>query len=339
MKRKKILVFGYFGYVTDQLDGQTVKTRSIYELVKERADADVVYADSQEFRKSPKSIFKFIYNIITCSTLIWLPAHNNLKYLFPLIWYISKIFKVEILYVVVGGWLSTMLKNLPFHRKKLASLKAIFVENRLTIDELKNTYNYTNVRIIPNFRPPTSTPVIRKPDGQLRLVFMARINIMKGIDTIADICRSLPNNVSIDFYGPINSPDKNFFYERLVYKFPFVKYRGVLSPEEIHPTLQNYDVMLLPTHYYTEGFPGSILDAYRAGIPVIVTNWKHASEFVDDGRSGFIVDFDNPTEEIIDKIILLSSNMDLLQSMKWQSLNESRKYTSDAGWLALSANL
>ncbi|MCM1141108.1 MAG: hypothetical protein NC453_21280, partial [Muribaculum sp.] len=101
MKSKKILVFGYFGYVTDQLDGQTVKTRSIYELVKERANAKVVYADSQEFRKSSKSIFKFFRNLITCNTLIWLPAHNNLKYLFPLIWFCSRIFKFEILYVVI----------------------------------------------------------------------------------------------------------------------------------------------------------------------------------------------------------------------------------------------
>lgn len=38
--------------------------------------------------------------------------------------------------------------------------------------------------------------------------------------------------------------------------------------------------MLLPTHYYTEGLPGSVLDAYMSGIPIIVSRWKHASEFV-----------------------------------------------------------
>ena len=31
----KVLVLGYFGYQTNQLDGQTVKTRDVYRLAKE----------------------------------------------------------------------------------------------------------------------------------------------------------------------------------------------------------------------------------------------------------------------------------------------------------------
>ena len=33
-KNNKILVFGNFGYLTNSLDGQTVKTRNIYDILK-----------------------------------------------------------------------------------------------------------------------------------------------------------------------------------------------------------------------------------------------------------------------------------------------------------------
>jgi len=335
-KKRKILVFGYFGYVTNQLDGQTVKTRAVYKLIEERANANVIFADSQEFRKNPISIIKFLHNLVSCNTLIWLPAHNNLKYLFPLIWYASLLFRFDIIYIVIGGWLSRILESLPFHCKKLSRIRAILVENRLTVKELSEKYHYTNLYVIPNFRSPVSKPEFRIADKTLRVVFMARINLLKGLDTIAEVCQSLAQNVTIDFYGPINPPDKEYFYQNIIEKYPFVGYQGIISPDDIHTTLQKYDVMILPTHYFTEGFPGSILDAYRAGIPVIVTKWKHATEFVEDGVSGFIVNFENPTSEIIDKINTLASNEIILRQMKTNAFSESEKYTPEVAWDAIS---
>lgn len=335
MKKGKILVFGYFGFVTNQLDGQTVKTRAVYNLIEERADAQVVFADSQKFRKNPISIIKFFLALVSSGTFIWLPAHNNLKYLFPLIWYASLLFRFKIVYVVIGGWLSEILETLPFHRCKLAHIKAILVENKLTVRELTEKYHYTNLHVIPNFRPPVPHPRFRIADKTLRVVFMARINRMKGLDTIAEVCKNLSQNVTIDFYGPVNPPDKEYFEHVLIEQYSFVEYKGILPPEQIHSTLQEYDVMLLPTHYFTEGFPGSILDAYHAGIPVIVTRWKHATEFVEDGVSGYIVDFENPTSEIVHRINSLASDDTLLRQMKANALRESEKYTPDVAWEAI----
>ena len=83
-------------------------------------------------------------------------------------------------------------------------------------------------------------------------------------------------------------------------KYEFIEYRGALQPSEIYTNLSKYDVMLLPTHFYTEGLPGSVVDAYISGIPVIVTEWKHSHEFVDNGKSGYIVPFDNGLKEMVD---------------------------------------
>ena len=45
----KILVLGYFGLQTNQLDGQTVKTRDLYRLVSQEFD-NVEYYDTEDFK-------------------------------------------------------------------------------------------------------------------------------------------------------------------------------------------------------------------------------------------------------------------------------------------------
>ena len=153
---------------------------------------------------------------------------------------------------------------------------------------------------------------------------MARVMKQKGVDWIFDMADYIKKNglqekFSIIFFGPEDNEDKQYF-ESNVAKYGFVEYRGALQPNEIHETLSNYDVMLLPTHFYTEGLPGSVVDAYISGIPVIVTEWKHSHEFVDDGKSGFIVPFENGKQQMIDRVIYLEKDRNLLKRMKANAL-------------------
>ncbi len=340
-RQKRILVFGYFGYVTNQLDGQTVKTRAIFNLIKNHRSADEVsFADSQEFRYSIKSLFKFLADLIFCNTLIWLPAHNNLKYLFPLIYMMSKLCRFEIIYIVIGGWLSVFLEDKPFHRNKLKRLQAILLENNLSVQELQSKYNFSNLDIIPNFREIAPKPEFFEQDGSLKLVFMARVNRMKGLDTIVEVAsRIKERDITIDIYGPVFSDDEQYFKTEIVDRFQSIKYCGILQPNEIYKTLIRYDAMLFPTHYYTEGFPGSIMDAYRSALPVIATEWKHAREFVVDRKTGFIVNFEDPVDEIVDAINTIDSDRELLSKMRECSYSESLKYSPDEAWRILEKYL
>ena len=120
---------------------------------------------------------------------------------------------------------------------------------------------------------------------------------------------------SITFFGQINDDDCEYFKQE-VQNYSFVEYKGPLQPSEIHDTLSKYDVMLLPTHFYTEGLPGSVVDAYISGIPVLVTDWKHAHEFVEDGVSGYIVPFENGQQQMIEKVMLLKKDKELLRQLQ-----------------------
>ena len=103
--------------------------------------------------------------------------------------------------------------------------------------------------------------------------------------------------------------------------------------------MAQYDVLLLPTKFYTEGFPGSVLDSYIAGIPVIVTEWKYSHEFVKDGQTGFIVPFENGLDEMVGKIKLLFDGRDTLAQMKLYAKEECRKYSEDKAWSIINKYL
>ncbi|MGM9774602.1 MAG: glycosyltransferase [Candidatus Egerieousia sp.] len=328
----RILVIGYFGYATNRLNGQTVKTRAIYQLIDELNFGKLDYYDTQDFKSNKISIFSMFAKICNSDSLIYIPAHNNLKYVFPIIYILSKLFSVNIDYFVVGGWLSDFIKFLPIHQRMLRHIKGIHVETKQHKSDLERNYGYANVDIFPNFRFFNFTPIVNKSQT-LRLVFMARINNKKGLDWIfylADYIKrnGLGSDISITFFGPINSEDYKYFMES-VNKYAFTEYKGELQPEDIYGTLNQYDVMLLPTHYYTEGFPGSILDAYISGIPVIATKWRYANEFIDDGQCGFIIPFENGQDSLVEKVEFIRHNPKALAAMKASAQNKRNEFSSE----------
>lgn len=337
MKREHLLVLGYFGYHTNQLDGQTVKTRDLYKLVvNEKGNSNVSYFDTENFQYNKMSIFTLLKSILSSNCVLYLPAHNNLKYIFPVLFLLSKIFRFEILYFIVGGWLVEYLENKPMHRWMLKRIKAIFSETQLMCNSLKSKYDFENINLFPNFRFVSFVPSEYHEDGKLKIVFVARINKMKGLDTIFSLAKYIESKyknrqIIIDFYGPIHKPDETYFYTELE-KYDFVDYKGELQPENINQVIMHYDLMLLPTHYYTEGLPGSVLDAYMSGIPIVVTRWKHAEEFVINGETGFIIPFENGLENLQQIIDALFDNTKMLHAMKKKAYMESFKYTSKSAW-------
>ena len=325
-------MLGYFGYRTDQLDGQTVKTRDMLRLLREqKGERYVSYFDTEDLRYGQsRAIMRMLRMLWSCNVLVYLPAHNNLRKFFPALFLLSLIRCFSIHYFVVGGWLREFLSRLPVHRSMLAHVAGIHVETRRLKEELEKYYNYKNVDLFPNFRFFDFSPSNVEHE-KLRLVFMARVNRMKGLDWIFSLAdyikkKSLDDKISITFYGPLNNEDCDYFLGN-VKRFSFVEYCGELKPQDIHKTLSDYDVMLLPTHYYTEGLQGSVVDAYISGIPVIVTEWKHAHEFVDDGITGYIIPFCDGCSHLIDKVMNLEADRSLLRLLKDNALCKRQDFT------------
>ena len=346
MKTKKnILVFGNFASISNVLCGQTVKTRNIHKLLKSKKSThfkSVKYFDTENFQINKTSLLKGLKEVMKADILYYLPAENSLTYFFPIIYILAKISATQIHFVVVGGWLDQRIKNMPVHIWMLRNVKKNYPQTNDLCISLAKKYGYKNVVQLNNFRIHNFSAFATSTSNLIKLVFMARIHPAKGIETLFNLSKQLEKlkieNVTIDMYGPILTEYEAKFKSNLEEASSNIIYKGALNPNEIYGVLSNYDMLLFPTQYYTEGFPGSVLDAYIAGIPVIATDWQYASEFILQNKSGIIVEFDNP-EIFISTVIDTVQNTTLIDSLKQGAAHMAQKYSANKAWEVLHQNL
>jgi glycosyltransferase involved in cell wall biosynthesis len=170
-------------------------------------------------------------------------------------------------------------------------MDGIYVETRAMRDGLTRL-GLDNVKWLPNFRQfDRHMPRLqRTPSVPLRLVFCARVFKEKGIEEAIEAVRLVNGNaaspaVVLDVYGPVEAVYQERF-PQVLEGARHVQYKGVLPTESVHSTLQHYDLLLFPTYYSDEGFPGTIVDAYVAGLPVLATDWRYNRELVEHGVTG-----------------------------------------------------
>ena len=184
---RKILVLGYFGYLSNQIDGQTIKTRSIYSLLYQNAqNAHIIYFDTQQFQKSKIRLLSLIRLLCKIDIVIYLPGKKNLKFISPIVFFLSKLLKYKTIYPVIGGWLSEYIENRKYLQNNLQKVEAVLVESSALQKRLEMNYNFTNVVLFPNFRIHNFKPLGIEEHAEVRLVFMARIMKEKGCDLIFD---------------------------------------------------------------------------------------------------------------------------------------------------------
>ena len=132
---------------------------------------------------------------------------------------------------------------------------------------------------------PTSRPMaaLPAPDaGQSgpcrRFVYVGHVRHAKGIPEIIAAAEALSDDVTVDVFGPFRAGTTRAIFDGC----RKVRYGGELSPDQVIATLWRYDALLMPTRLETEGYPGVILEAYCAGVPVIATRCGAIPEIVDE---------------------------------------------------------
>jgi len=135
-----------------------------------------------------------------------------------------------------------------------------------------------NIQQLPTSR---DLPKIKKkPNFKKRFIYLGHIKESKGIDLLEQAAKQLDTSYTIHAYGPIHEEK---------YQTQLSIYQGLLAKEDVHQTLSQYDVLVLPTWFSGEGYPGAIIEAYSLGMPVITTHWKSIPEIVEDQKTGLLI--------------------------------------------------
>src|SRR5690606_6724422 len=244
----------------------------------------------------------------------------------------------KIYYFMVGGWLSDFLTKNTQIKNMLGKIENVFCETHTIKNELEEKFNFQNLDYFPNFRETYFQPTFRTVDNEhVKIVYMGRINEGKGILDLFEIEDRLnllnKNNYSVDLYGQIQKDFEKELQLRLSLSTK-IQYKGVLNPNEIYATLDKYDLMVFPTHFYTEGLPGTVLDAYLSGIPVLASDWKHAQEFIEDTKTGFIYEFGS-IDKLEDTVAIVLNKPSIINTMKQNAFTKSKSYSKQTAFQIL----
>ncbi len=263
MKTRRILILGYFGRTTNKRDGQTIKTRQYLELLEKNlgGSARIDTFDTQVLHFRPWQVITLLWKVVRSKTVVYMPAQNNLSHFFGTLFVLSRIFDIDIVYPLIGGWLPDFLEKNRKFVGKLSKIKGIFPENRTITELLVKKYALQNVHTLSNFRFVEYEPDVPSSNKDMfRIVFMSRIVKAKGIETVFKIAGYFSDPevrekypVSIDFYGE-RFEESDDYFEQMLARFDNVCYKGVLEPKEITRTLSAYDVLILPTRYPVKAF-------------------------------------------------------------------------------------
>ncbi len=213
----------------------------------------------------------------------------------------------------------------------LGSTDGILAQTKLLQEDL-GKMGFRHAHYLPGCRPSSPIAAARTDSpGELRLIFIGHITRMKGplilLDALAALAGTCEARVSCDFYGPIHDEIREEFLGRLG-STPGVRYRGMAEPGTATEIIANYDALVLPTCFDTEGHPGVIIEAMHASVPVISTRIRTLSELVTDGENGFLV----PTRDVpalADAIRKLALDPALRSKMAEASYRRGREFRAD----------
>lgn len=298
MQRTKTRVFFFANFPIEDkrsIGGATVLAKRIFDFVKTNPRLEVKHFQIRHFWRSKFQIIDYLFWIATFPFFIRkydvVSFHVTRDFHFsvaPFLWFWSKLFNKKVLYHVFGGGFHRQYEQMPKLLQILADktyLKSdFFIVETLEMKQYLENKTNQNILWLPNSRKPVKDANLSKP-FQKKLVFFSRMVPDKGIPELIETAQLLPDDYILDAYGPL---DPNH-YKSNPFENTKVNYKGTVAPDEVIELLLQYDILLMPTYIKREGYPGIIIEALSAGIPVIATNCCVMSEMITDGYNGFLV--------------------------------------------------
>lgn len=319
------------------LNGQTIKTKTVTAELEKQLGADqVVKIDTHGGAKAlPKITIELIRAFKNCKNIIIFPAHNGIKVFVPLCNVINKVFHRKLHYVVIGGWLPTLLQKHKQLADPLKSFHGIYVETK-TMKKALVEQGFSNILVMPNFKKLNildESQLIYQHSEPYKLCTFSRVMKEKGIEDAVCAVKTVNSHFgrtvyTLDIYGQVDSEQTEWF-EHLKSSLPeYVNYCGIVPFSQSVEVLKGYFSLLFPTGFFTEGIPGTIIDAYAAGVPVISSEWESFSDIVVDGITGIGYSFGN-NDELCAVLENIAMKPQIICDMKKACISKAKEFTSE----------
>ncbi len=333
MNKKLITVIGNAAPGQKVYSGQIAKVRDYCFYLKKHFDEkNVDVVDTGIWKKN---LLIVVWNLFcACANsknIVLMLCGNGRKTILPLVVLMKRIFKYRIFFPAIGDVQSVYSKE-PILRRCLWNMDGIYLETNQMVEFFLNQ-GYKNVKFMPvysNRKYKGEFEFPDKYDEPIKLCTYSRVCAEKGIsdaiDAAAEVNRREGRQVcTLDIYGsPIGSYRKEF-NTKLQNAGGCVFERSLLTDEDAINTLADHYLMLFPTWWKGEGFPIALIECFKAGLPIIATDWNFNAEIIHDNITGRIYP-PHDNESLVNIIISLIKDQKKVIEMKKNCITEAKKF-------------
>ncbi|SHJ72709.1 Glycosyltransferase involved in cell wall bisynthesis [Dethiosulfatibacter aminovorans DSM 17477] len=258
--------------------------------------------DFRDITNGLKILTKVLTKLFKHDTLIF---YSNRRFLYTVglgVVLIEKILGKKVIVRVFGGSFHIEMDRLPAVYRKFAlsilkKMDYFLVQSKELRKYVVENYGFRDSQVIqyPNFVPDS---IIFKRKGvknsidSFKCIYLGQIKEEKGVFDIIEAAM-LYDGFTCDFYGPIYDRD-SIKFEEAKSLVKGINYIDTVEPDNVCRIISVYDLLILPSYHEGEGYAAVVFEAFAAGLPVIVTDWKAFPEFVVHGDNGFIVPIKDP---------------------------------------------
>ncbi|MEA5621603.1 glycosyltransferase [Nostoc sp. UHCC 0251] len=176
-------------------------------------------------------------------------------------------------------------------------------------------------------------PQTKQQSDPLKVVFLGRWDIYKGIEILVQAVKDLPPLVKIELtiYGITQDERYRQKIFNLIANDPRIRVNKQLPREKLPQTLASYDLLAVPSQCLETG-PLVVLEAHSLSIPVIGSNLGGIAELVKHGIDGWLVNA-NDTKAWTQALERLATDTNLLNKLR-QGIKPVRTVNMQAADLA-----
>ena len=324
----KLLFIGGINHGNLPRGGEEYKNQLIVRKI-----INAVIIDTHNWKRNLKIWVKLLIHLFFGSfeNIILSTSSLSTYYLLRIVRFVKPSLFKKITYLVIGGYFPEGVRTKRYDWILYSNLKNVIVEGELLKMDLLEQSELENVKVISNFKDFPVLEKLQDPNKSIfSFIYIGRISESKGIKEIIEASKQLQKagfKFCVDFFGPLEG-DFEFTDE-------FISYKGFLDFQkkglESYQLISNYHCLLFPTYWHGEGFPGVIIDAFIAGLPVIASDWNMNRELIQNAVNGYLVEPKNAMDLAQKMQIVLENEKELSNIRKFNN-SLAKQYHIDNVW-------
>ena len=324
----KILFIGSLNTKRNHFDGERIKTTLTFNVLKNYFCIKKI--NLSHFKIF--NVFRFIKYVLFFRKqfryIVISKDRGGAKLLHKILCFL-KFDMNKVIYFQIGPFLYDIVKD-------SVDTKRLFLKDRIITVETESLKNqlcdigFTNIYLLPNFKliPLIECSEHDYPKKTLRLVYLSRVEKMKGIYQLINVLIEINKDkvlYSLDIFGMFMSKLDKKIILRFSEQYSWINYMGTISLDspEKYLKLQKYDLHVFPT-LYGEGFPGTIIDFFIAGVPTLSSNFARCSEILSSNESFIFKQGDS--DDFRKQLIHIYNNQTILNNFRINSFKKRNEY-------------